>query len=353
MRGSRVTPTVGIRIPPCAPLDAVADCARRAETAGYDTVWVPDSQFLFRDPWMALTEIGDATAHIRLAMAVTNIYTRHVSVTAAALQTLEEMAPGRTALGVGTGDSSIKTLGLAPAPLDDVASGFAAIRSLSRGETVEFAGHRARIRNATGRVPPLFMAATGPRALRMAGQIADGVLIMAGVTPALVSQAMAHIDAGLCEAGRQRSDLEICLGAVCYVAEADTDVVRVAKPHCVGDAQRGANKALETTGIQLRHPVPQHLSEVAPDITHADDWDTALAVADRYVSDADAVRYAETFTLIGTPETMATRISAAAVAGIDSVYLRHYRSYTLPEDLIDVFARHVLPQLEARSGTNT
>ncbi len=333
----------GIRIPPCASLADTVRCVQRAERAGYGTVWVPDSQFLFRDAWMALGASAVATEHIRLAIGVTNLRTRHPSVTASAMQTLEEAAPGRTAIGLGTGDSSVKSLGWSASRLADVEAGMDGLRRLSLGRTVTYHEWSMRLRDATGRVPPLFLAATGPRALRLAGRVADGVLIMAGVTPSLVGLALQHVEEGLAEAGRSRSEIEVCLGAVCHVADDDTDVVRVARPHCVGDAQRGASPVFAQVGVRLRAAVPAHIPDVYPDITHAEDWDQAAGVASRWVDDTSAQRYAQAFTLIGTPDELTGRLQAAMAAGVDSFYLRHYQSYVLPVDLLDRFATVVAP----------
>jgi 5,10-methylenetetrahydromethanopterin reductase len=321
----------------------------RAERAGFRTAWVPDSQFLFRDAWMTLAAGALATERIRLATGVTNLRTRHPSVTAAALQTLEEAAPGRAVLGVGTGDSSVKGLGLGPTRLADLERACHDIRTLGGGGSVEYGGRRMRLRDATGRVPPIVVAATGPRALELAGRIADGVLIMAGVSPPLVREAMGHVEAGLSAAGRSRPDIEVCVGAVCDIVANGADVVRIAKPHCAGDAQRGAAVVLRESGVDVRGTVPQHIPEVYPDITHAEDWDRAVQVAGRWISDEAAARYAECFTLIGTAGDVVARVRAAVDAGADSFYLRHFRSYVLPDDLVDTFGSAVIEEFAAPS----
>lgn len=335
-------PMFGVRVPPCDTVTRTADCIVRAEHAGFQTAWVPDSQFLFRDAWMTLGAAAPVTGRIRLATGVTNVRTRHPSVTAAALQSLEEVAPGRAVLGIGTGDSSVKALGFGPTPLAEVERACSDIRTLGRGGSVDEPERSMRLRDATGRVPPIFVAATGPRALRLAGAIADGVLIMAGTSPALVREAVGHVEDGLSDAGRSRREVEICVGGVCHIAADSADVVRIAKPHCVGDAQRGAVPALRRAGVEINGTVPQHIPDVYPDITHAEDWDRAVEVAGRWITDDAAARFAAQFTLIGTADDVEARIRAAVTAGADSFYLRHFRSYVLPEDLIDTFGSTVM-----------
>ena len=99
------------------PRDWTAEFVRRAEHAGFDIAWLPDSQFLWRDVWVSLALAAHETSTIRLGTCVTNLETRHPSVTAAAAATLDELAPGRVILGLGTGDSAVKTLRLAPTRL--------------------------------------------------------------------------------------------------------------------------------------------------------------------------------------------------------------------------------------------
>ena len=92
----------GLRIPPCRSAAEVARCVADAERAGFDIAWLPDSQFLWRDVWACLALAAARTERIVLGTCVTNLQTRDPSVTAAAAVTLDELAPGRTILGVGS-----------------------------------------------------------------------------------------------------------------------------------------------------------------------------------------------------------------------------------------------------------
>jgi len=341
-------PRFGMRIPPCAPVPAVADCAVSAESAGFDTVWIPDSQFLFRDVWMSLAAVAAATRTVTLGPCVTNVQTRQVTVTANAVQTLEELAPGRTVLGIGTGDSSVKALGLPPSSRAEVRRALETIRRLGAGEPVASDGPAMRLRGATGRTPSIYLAATGPKVLQLAGEIGDGVLMMAGVAPDLLGAALQHVDVGLATADRSRRELDVCLGAVCCLTDSDAETADIVRPHCVGDAQRGALSAFAAAGVTLSGPVPQVIPDVYPDITHAEEWGRAAEVARRWVDDEAAHRYAEAFTLVGTVDQVVGRIEAAVAAGVTSFYLRHHRSYSLPDDLIDAFGSSVIPRLASR-----
>jgi len=83
-----------------------------AESLGYDTAWITDTHLICRELWVTLTACALATSRIRLGPGITVPHTRHISVTASAAVTLEELAPGRVVVGVGTGGSAAQTMGL-------------------------------------------------------------------------------------------------------------------------------------------------------------------------------------------------------------------------------------------------
>src|SRR5690606_3532310 len=134
----------GLRIPPCAAASDVAACVAEAERVGFDVAWLPDSQFLWRDVWVCLALAASTTSKISLGTCVTNVETRHPSVTAAAASTIAELAPGRTILGIGSGDSAIKTLGMRPTSVAAMEEQLVAIGSLLAGGDAVFGGRSMR-----------------------------------------------------------------------------------------------------------------------------------------------------------------------------------------------------------------
>jgi 5,10-methylenetetrahydromethanopterin reductase len=177
----------GLRIPPCTSPADVAACARAAEDAGFDVVWLPDSQFLWRDVWATAAVAATATRRIVIGSCVTNFATRHVSVTASAAATLWDLAPRRVILGVGSGDSAVKTVGVTPTRLAAMRDQVAVARRLLSGGDVAFAGRSMRIRHAPGSVP-IYLAANGPRALELAGEVGDGVITVSGLGRELIER---------------------------------------------------------------------------------------------------------------------------------------------------------------------
>ena len=335
----------GLRIPPCANAREVARCVADAERAGFDIAWLPDSQFLWRDVWASLALAAEATESIALGPCVTNLETRHPSVTAAAAVTLEELAPGRTLLGVGSGDSSIKTLGLAPTRLAAMREGIDLVRRLTAGETVDFDGRQMRLHASLDRPVPVYMAANGPKALALAGEIADGVITVAGIAPDLVARMRALVGAGAERAGRRLDEIDLCFGTFCHVTDDVREAARIIKPYVVAMAQVGGRETLRSIGIEIDPPAV--VGGIYPDMSHAEDWDQAADAAAEWVTDEMALRYADAFCLVGSAEHCRTRLARAAEAGATNIYVRHFSSYTLPDEVLAAYGELIIPALAA------
>ncbi|MGE0418254.1 MAG: LLM class flavin-dependent oxidoreductase [Acetobacteraceae bacterium] len=182
---------------------ALADHAALAERIGFDSVWVIDSQLLCRDVFITLATILSRTTHLRAATGVTQPFTRHASVAAGAMATLAEMSGGRAILGVGTGFSSLGTIGMRQARIADVKTFVDTTRCLLRGQEAAFdngvSGRLSWIDGDTG--VPIVIAATGPRMTRTAGRIADGVIIHQGLAPDQVERALEWVRQGVPDGG--------------------------------------------------------------------------------------------------------------------------------------------------------
>jgi 5,10-methylenetetrahydromethanopterin reductase len=339
------SPAFGLRIPPCRTAAEVAGFVSRAETAGFDVAWLPDSQFLWRDVWATLAVSATTTDSIRLGTCVTNFETRHASVTAAAAGTLDELAPGRIILGVGTGDSSIKTLGLKPTRLDRMRREIEVVRTLLAGEEADFGGRAMRLEAVPREPVPIYMAANAPKALALAGELCDGVIMLPGLEPALIRAALESVASGVARAGRSLGELDVCIGTICHVTDDEREAARIVRPYVVAIAQTGGQEALRSAGIEI--DPPPIVGGVYPDMSHARDWDAASGAAEEWVDDEAALRYAEAFCLVGSADYCAARLEAAAAAGATSFYIRHVSSYTLPEEVLRAYEESIIPRFRA------
>ena len=179
----------------------------RIEELGYDDLWLTDSSLHARNCYSYLTLAAVHSSRLRLGTAVTNPLTRHPGITAAAAATVQEISEGRFVLGLGAGDRPLEALGLRPAKLAVLDSTIEDVRALLRGSTVQRDGGAYRFDDAHLRFGdpvevPIFISASGPRTLELAGRIADGVILLAGLFSDGVRWAMDHLARGAASVGR-------------------------------------------------------------------------------------------------------------------------------------------------------
>jgi 5,10-methylenetetrahydromethanopterin reductase len=176
------TPKLTVGFPPGP---RTVELARLAEDLGYERVWLFDSAGLYEDVfvWLALTA-RDTSVPLGTAVLVPNL--RHVMTTAAAIATLEGLAPGRIAYGFGTGASARWVMGKDALSWATTRSYFEALRGLLRGEVVEYEGARTQmLHHAELSAPrpievPLLLSAMGPKGQEIAREIADGIITIGG-----------------------------------------------------------------------------------------------------------------------------------------------------------------------------
>src|SRR5262245_43553678 len=162
----------------------VVEYARLAEELGYRRIWLYDSPLLYPDVWIALAQVAQATSRIGVGPGVLVPSLRHVAAQAAAIATLEAIAPGRVAAVVGTGFTGRRLLGKPPLAWSAVSGYLRALRALLRGEEPVVEGTRLRMLHAQGFAPkrpiatPLLVAANGPRGLAVARELGDGVMAL-------------------------------------------------------------------------------------------------------------------------------------------------------------------------------
>lgn len=231
---------------------------RAAERAGYARAWIVDSQMLWEDVWVYMTHGLAATERIGLGVAVSNPLTRHFTVSASAAATLARLHPGRVTLGMGRGDSAVRTLGLKQAATAKLAAMIPSIRELVAGQEVDYDGTPIRIRWAGGERVPILMAATGPRNLRLAGALADVAMLQVGVHPTSVSWAIDQVRAGAEEAGRDPDEVEIALFCGMWVS----DEIEEARGQSRWAAACAANHLGDVIRRNPEHGMPKPLTRL-------------------------------------------------------------------------------------------
>src|ERR1700737_1926794 len=214
----------GITIKPDLTIDRIVSLTRQAESAGFSYGWIFDSHVIWMEPFPLLTLMAANTNNMRLGTCVTNPAVRDVTVSASLFATLNVFSHGRMQLGIGRGDSSRRVLGKKPTTLENLEEFVRVFRALNSGESAELEGVSTRFPWANGSVPPVWVAGYGPKALRTAGRIGDGVILQFA-DPDLIEWCLGFVKKGAEAAGRDPRSIEVMAAAPVWISN-DVELAR-------------------------------------------------------------------------------------------------------------------------------
>jgi alkanesulfonate monooxygenase SsuD/methylene tetrahydromethanopterin reductase-like flavin-dependent oxidoreductase (luciferase family) len=191
-----------------------------AEALGYDSVWVTDSQMLFSDCYAVLALAARQTTRLRLGPGTAICGTRIPPVHAAAMATLNRLAPGRVHLGIGTGNTAMRSIGQRPMRVADYAEYLRVLRALLHGEVVDYTYggvtrpirmlvHDDKYMSLEPRIP-LYVSGFGPRAMALAGEHGDGLVFAIPPRGVPVAEALGHVQKGAARVGRSLDGFRNC-----------------------------------------------------------------------------------------------------------------------------------------------
>ena len=322
------------------PMPEVVRIAQLAEELGYDSLWIADSQVLCRELYVTLTACALGTSRIKLGAGVTAPYTRHVSVTAGAFASLNELAPGRVLLGVSTGNSLVRTIGRRPARIAEMEEYVGKLTDLLDNREAEFDGG---VRGGISWLEeptdiPIYVAATGPKMVQAATRLTSNIILMAGSGPRFLEEGLDKIRAGMKGAGKEASE---------------------------GDVIMWVPFAISRDGAVAREHVSKHaaslLSRVNPDLFEEGDREAIERIKkgfSPYPHDPNAPkntggvpdRFIEQLTLAGTPDEVRGQVERMAeVSGFDTIVLNTQAGngrFTTLEESLKLFAEGVIRPLE-------
>jgi len=216
----------GFTLKPDVALDRAGALARLAEENGFTYGWIFDSHVLWKEPYVPLTLMAQATTKMRLGTCVTNPATREPSVTASTLATLQLLSGGRFDLGIGRGDSARRVLGKAPTTLAVLEEATRVIKELVEGRAVQYEDATIRLDWAPKYRLPVWVAGYGPKALEVTARVADGAIIQLA-DPSLVGWCVGLIRDGARKAGRDPNEIAIMAAAAAYVGPREVALERV------------------------------------------------------------------------------------------------------------------------------
>ena len=196
----------------------VVDLARKAEAFGFSHVWTFDSHLLWEEPFVIYSQILAETRKVIVGPMVTNPATRDWTVTASLFATLNEMYGNRTICGIGRGDSAVRVTNGAPTTLATLRESIHIIRELANGREVDYKGSTLRFPWCTRSSLDVWVAAYGPKALALTGEVADGFILQLA-DPDITAWTIGAVREAAERAGRDPASVRICVAAPAYVGD--------------------------------------------------------------------------------------------------------------------------------------
>ena len=325
---------VYLRVSPYAPVNDVIAFTREVEQAGFDGIGYLDSQMINRDLFVTMGLAAAATSRIKLITAVTNPVTRHVSVIANAATTVDDVAPGRVQVWIGRGSSAVNLAALPEATTKQMRESITQLRALIAGEWNAIPGVESRMRTG-GRRIPVYLAAAGPRTTRLAGEVADGLLMAGSMEPRRWQQARDLVTEGAKAAGRDPAQLGLCVSVLTCIRPTREEALRDAGPLLVlrlDQPEWLAAHGIDAGGIGT----PQALKELYPDPMHTEDQSAAIAAAET-VPVALRQQIADVVGIIGTPDDAIESLQRLATAGVSEVFLRTVDTLAFPSGEVKAY----------------
>ncbi len=330
---------LGLVLQTTPPSARVVELAKRAEAYGFSHVWTFDSHILWQEPYVIYSRILDETRNITVGPMVTNPATRDWTVTASLFATLNEMYGNRTVCGIGRGDSAVRVTNGKPVSIDTLRHAVHVIRELGNGRSVEYKGSTITFPWAARSVLEVWVAAYGPRALALAGEVGDGYILQLA-DPHIVAWTIAAVREAAVQAGRDPDAITICVAAPAYVGDA------MSMPH------------LRDQCRWFGGMVGNHVADIVG--RYGDSSDVPAALTD-YIKGRQGYDYnqhgqagnihadfvpdeiVDRFCILGPVDEHLRRLHELRDLGVDqfAIYLQHDGK----DGTLQAYGEHILPQL--------
>ena len=317
-----------------------------AERLGFHAFFHNDKKWA-RDMFARLGAATQVTQRIGLGTSVVDPYTRHPAVTAQACATLAELAPGRLRVVMGSG-SHFETLpGYGnPKPVAALREAARLMQALWAGEKITLDGQVVKFRDGAldwkpSQIPPLYIASRGPQILKLAGEIADGILIGSFATAAGIEYAKQHIRSGLAAAKRDWADIRMCSWIYMSVLDRRDEAV-----------PEGIRRGVSFAFWSSRKVLSEMADELAPDISDAfrkfireapHEWSAEIMGELRRLIPRGLI---DSLAVVGTAPQIVARLKLLEAVGIEEVIIWPFpKDGQTTEEFMGKLAHEVLPQL--------
>jgi probable F420-dependent oxidoreductase len=325
----------GFTLKPDHTLERTLALTRQAEAAGFDYGWLFDSHVLWREPYVLLTLMAQATTNMRLGTCVTNPATREPTVTASALAVLDEVSGGRMDLGIGRGDSARRVLGKPPTTMATLEEAIRVIKALVEGRPVDYEGAHLQFGWTGSWTLPVWVAGYGPMALAMTGRVADG-LILQLADPDLIRWFVAQVRDAEAAAGRPVGSVRVQAAAPAHLGDLETCRARTRWfPALV------SNHVVDLVNRYPRDQLPDALTGYITDRTGYDYLHHAEVGSSNAGFVGDEVT--DRFCVLGSVDDHLAKLRELAAAGVDqfNIYLMNGDE----ERVLATYGREIVPAM--------
>ena len=335
----------GVVLQTTPPSARVVDLAKRAETYGFRYVWTFDSHILWQEPYVIYSKILDETRNVIVGPMVTNPATRDWTVTASVYATLNEMYGNRTVCGIGRGDSAVRVTNGAPTTLATLRESIHVIRELANGRPVEYKGSELRLPWASTSALEVWVAAYGPKALALTGEVGDGfILQLADLS--IAEWTIGAVKAAAEAAGRDPGSITICVAAPAYVTDGTEAGLAHGREQCRWFGGMVGNHVAD---IVARYgddaPVPKALTSYIEGRQGYDYNEHGQAGNTHTTFVPDEI--VDRFCIVGPPEVHVERMRQLKDLGVDqfSIYLQH----DAKDETLTAYGEKILPHVSTQA----
>ena len=332
---------IGVVLQTTPPSARVIDLAKKAESYGFTYVWTFDSHILWQEPFPIFAQILAETRNVIVGPMVTNPATRDWTVTASLFATLNEMYGNRTVIGIGRGDSAVRVTNGKPTTLATLRESIHVIRELANGRSVNYKDSELRLPWAGKSRAEVWVAAYGPKALALTGEVGDGFILQLA-DPSITEWTIKAVRDAAAAAGRDPKSVKICVAAPAYV----TDGSEAGMAHGLEQCRWfGGMVGNHVADIVARYgdsaPVPKALTDYIKGRQGYDYNEHGKAGNSHTSFVPDEI--IDRFCIVGPVETHVKRLNELRDMGVDqfSVYLQH----DAKDETLRAYGEKVIPAL--------
>jgi probable F420-dependent oxidoreductase len=310
---------VGVVLQTNPPAAQVVELARQAELRGFTHVWTFDSHLLWEEPFVIYSQILAATRKVIVGPMVTNPATRDWTVTASLFATLNEMFGNRTVCGIGRGDSAVRVTNGKPTTLATLRESIHVIRELANGREAEYNGSRLRFPWGTASRLEIWVAAYGPKALALTGEVGDGFILQLA-DPDIAAWTIKAVREAAEAAGRDPDAITFCVAAPAYIGDDGAHM----RDQCRWFGGMVGNHVADLVArYGARGPVPAALTDYIKGREGYDYNEHGRAGNEHTSFVPDEI--VERFCVLGAPDDHVARLQELRSLGVDqfAVYLQH------------------------------